>query len=108
MDAPQFDPVLVAQAKLAVAAFCGGMLRLLFKPAASIGKTGWLLFGCVTCGFYGSSPFMRWWDLDQSYAGAVGALLGFVGLSFAEGLLKAVDTLDLKAWVSRWAKGSGE
>ncbi len=112
MDAPQFDPALVAQAKLAAASFCGGMVRLIFKPAASIIKTGWLLFGCVTCGFYGSTPFMHWWNIDHPDAatvGAVGALLGFVGLSFAEGLLKAMDNLDLKAWLARWAtKGTGE
>jgi hypothetical protein len=107
VDAPQFDPVWVAHAKIAFAALCGGILRLLFRPAASFLKSVWLLFGCVTCGFYGTDPFMRWWEFDATYAGAVGALLGFVGLSLAEALLKALDNLDLKAWAARWsAKGT--
>jgi hypothetical protein len=109
VDAPQLDPSWIDHAKIAFAALCGGILRLLFRPATSFLKSIWLLFGCVTCGFYGTPPMMRWWEFDPSYAGAVGALLGFVGLSFAEGLLKAIDTVDFKAWVARWAsKGTSE
>lgn len=107
MDTGGFDiSWLVANAKIAFAALCGGVVRLLFKPAANFLKTIWLLFGCVTCGYYGTVPSMRWFELDDAYAGAVGALLGFIGLSLAEGLLRAADTFDLKALIARWAKGT--
>lgn len=81
------------------------MIRLLFRPAKGekashrILKSIWLLFGCVTCGFYGTPPIMEWWAFSESYAGAVGALLGLLGLSIAEGLLKAVDGFEFKAWI---------
>jgi hypothetical protein len=64
-------------------------------------KTIWLLFGCVTCGFYGTPVLMRWWGLDTDYAGAVGAVLGFVGLSFAEGGLRAADNWSTKLF-EKW------
>lgn len=101
MDAPQFDPEWMAHAKIAFAALCGGLVRLLFKPTTSLLKTAWLLFGCVTCGYYGTVPTLRWFEMDLTYAGAVGALLGFIGLSLAEGLLKAVDGIDIKGWLLR-------
>ena len=101
MDAPQIDPWWLVHAKLAFAALCGGLLRLFYKPAASFFRTGWLLFGCVTCGYFGTPALMRWWEIDAEFSGAVGALVGFIGLSFAEGLLKAVDSIDLKAWILR-------
>lgn len=96
--------VVVAHLKLAFAALCGGMIRLLFRPAQSFIKSIWLLFGCVTCGFWGTPPIMDWFALGDSYAGAVGALLGLVGLSLAEGLLKAVDGFDWKEWILRIVK----
>jgi hypothetical protein len=108
MDTPDFDPAWLEHAKLAFAAFCGGVLRLLFRPAQSFLKSIWLLFGCVTCGFYGTPAIMRWWEMDQAFVGAIGALLGFLGLSIAEGLLKAVDGADFKAWVARWVRKEGE
>jgi hypothetical protein len=101
MDAPQIDPWWLVHAKLAFAALCGGFLRLLFKPATSLLKMGWMLCGCVTCGYFGTPAIMAWWDIGPDFSGAVGALTGFVGLSFAEGLLKALDSIDLKAWLLR-------
>lgn len=99
MDAPTVDPAWVAHAKLAFAALCGGMLRLFFRPATSFLQSLWLLFGCVTCGYYGTPAVMHWWELDESYVGAVGALVGFIGLSIAEGMLKAVDGFEFKSWL---------
>ena len=96
MDASSVDPAWLVHAKLAFAAFCGGMTRLLFRPAASFLKTIWLLFGCVTCGYYGTPVVMRWWELDDAYAGALGAAIGFIGLSLAEAALRAADKLDVK------------
>lgn len=95
------DPGLVASIKIAVASLAGGIVRLLFKPAENLFKTVWLLVGCVTCGFYGTPAIMKWWGLDPEYAGAIGAALGLVGLSFAQGALKAADKLDLIAWIKR-------
>lgn len=96
MEPTPIDPSWLVHVKLAFAAFCGGMTRLLFRPAATFLKTIWLLFGCVTCGYYGTPVVMRWWELDGAYAGALGAAIGFIGLSIAEGALGAADKLDLK------------
>lgn len=99
------DPAWLAHTKLAVASLCGGLTRLFIRPVEgeslrhSVLKSTWMLFGCVTCGFYGTHPLMSWLDLSDSYTGAIGALLGFVGLSFAEGFLKAVEAFDFRAWL---------
>jgi hypothetical protein len=93
------DPSWAVHAKLAFAAFCGGMTRLLFRPAATFLKTVWLLFGCMTCGYYGTPLVMHWWTLDSSYVGAVGASIGFIGLSVAEAALRSADKLDLREWL---------
>ena len=92
------DPDLVEGAKIAFASLCGGVTRLLFKPAETIVKTIWLLIGCVTCGFYGTPAVMKWWAMDPEYAGAIGAALGLVGLSFAQGALMAADKMDVISW----------
>lgn len=97
----EVDPGVVANAKIAVASLFGGIIRLSFKPAETILKTVWLLIGCVTCGFYGTPAIVKWWALDAEYAGAIGAVLGLVGLSFAQGALKAADKFDLSAWFHR-------
>lgn len=101
MDSPNIDPAWMVHIKIAVAAACGGVVRLLFKPATSFVKTVWLLFGCVTCGFYGTPALVKWWAIDVEYVGAVGALLGFIGLSFAEGALRAADELNVTDWLVR-------
>ncbi len=93
------DPDMVENAKVAFAALCGGITRLLFKPAESIRKTIWLLFGCVTCGFYGTLPVLRLLGLDTDYSGAIGAALGLVGLSLAQGALTAADKFDVWQWL---------
>lgn len=87
------------------------MTRLLFRPATSFLKTIWLLFGCVTCGYYGTPVISYWWSLDAQYTGALGAAIGFVGLSIAEAFLRAADKFDarelLRAWLTRGGdKGS--
>lgn len=97
------DPEILENAKIAFAALCGGITRLLFKPAENIRKTIWLLFGCVTCGYYGTPALMRWWSIDVSYAGAIGATLGLVGLSLAQGAVLAADRFDLLAWLKNRA-----
>lgn len=95
------DPSWMVHAKLAFASLCGGIVRLLFRPATSLLKTLWLLFGCVTCGFYGTPVALRLLALDpEAYAGAVGALVGFMGLSFAERALRTADKIDLLAWLA--------
>ncbi|MXP24802.1 hypothetical protein GRI39_01915 [Altererythrobacter indicus] len=101
MDQHNFDPAWLVHAKLAGASLCGGMVRLLLRPASSFLKSLWLLFACVTCGFYGTFPAMAWLGVDVEYVGAVGALLGLLGISFAEGMLKAVDSFNFRAWLER-------
>ena len=103
MDAPQVDPAWIVHAKLAFASLCGGIVRLIFRPAANLLKTIWLLFGCVTCGFYGTPVLANWLSAGIEYVGAIGALLGFIGLSFAEGALRAADRFDVAGWIARRA-----
>lgn len=98
----------MAHVKLAVAALCGGIMRLFFRPAQSMLHTLWLLFGCVTCGYYGTPVTLDWWGIDQSYSGAVGALIGFVGLSIAEGILRGVDGFNIGNVVRFMVKKEGE
>lgn len=101
MEPPQVDIWWLTQVKLAFAALCGGMVRLIFRPAGGETvliralKSMWMLFGCVTCGFFFTPPMMHWWNFDASYSGAVGAVLGFVGLSLADGVLRSVDGFNL-------------
>jgi hypothetical protein len=101
MQPPDIDPALMANIKLGFASLCGGMLRLFFRPATTFFKNIWLLFGCVTCGFFGTPVLRDWGSFDPSYDGAIGALAGFLGLSFAEALLKFVDDFEFKAWILR-------
>lgn len=42
---------------------------------------------------------MRWWSLEADYVGAVGASIGFIGLSVAEAALRSADKLDLREWL---------
>ena len=98
------DPEILANAKIAFAALCGGITRLLFKPASSVRKTMWLLFGCVTCGYYGTPVFCHWMAIDADYAGAVGALLGLVGLSFAQAAFTFAEKIDMVDW---WVRFKG-
>lgn len=99
MDAPAVDPVLLAHAKLAVASLCGGIVRLLVRPGQTFLHSMWMLFGCVTCGFYGTPIVMHWLALGEDYVGGIGAAIGFIGLTLAEAFLKAVEGFDLKAWL---------
>lgn len=98
---------------LAFASFCGGVMRLMFRPASGetakqrLLKSVWLLFGCVTCGYYGTPVTMAWCGIDQSYSGAVGALLGFIGLSIAEGTLKGVDGFQIVNLLRFFIKNDG-
>lgn len=91
------SPEILANSKIAFAALCGGITRLLFKPASSVRKTLWLLFGCVTCGYYGTPVFCHWLSITPDYAGAVGALLGLVGLSFAQAAFSFAEEIDMLA-----------
>lgn len=95
------DPTLAANAKIALGAGAGGIVRMALRPARSLSQTALLLFSCITCGFYGARPFIGWAALPVDYAGAVGALFGFIGLSFAEAALK----FDFAALLVRWLGG---
>lgn len=82
------DPGVVANAKIAAGAAAGGLVRVFLRPGRTLGQTLLLLASCITCGFYSTRPLIDWWDLPTDYAGAVGALAGFLGLSVAEAALK--------------------
>lgn len=82
------DPAVAHNAKIAIGAAGGGLVRVFLRPARTLGQTILLLISCIACGFYGARPLIDLWHLPVDYAGAVGALAGFIGLSFAEALLK--------------------
>ena len=84
----EFDPTVVANAKIAAGAAGGGIVRIFLRPARSLTQTLMLLASCITCGFYATKPVIDFWTLPADYAGAVGALTGFLGLSVAEAALK--------------------
>lgn len=93
------DPDWAVHAKLALASLGGGIVRLYVKPATSLLRTVGHLFSCMTCGYYGTPVVMYWWGIDQSLVGAVGAGMGFLGLSVAEAALRWADKLDLREWL---------
>ena len=104
MDAaPPIDPWWLVHLKLAGASLCGGIVRLIFRPTDSIIKAVWLLFGCVTCGYFGTPVAVRYWEAGPDLVGAVGALVGFVGLTVAGAVLRATEALDLRALIARIA-----
>jgi len=81
------DPSLLAQAKLALASFFGGMVRLFLRPAASLLQSVGLVLSCVVCGYYFTPPVMMYFELQADWSGAVGALIGLAGLSIAEAVI---------------------
>lgn len=101
------SPDMVAHAKLAIASFAGGAVRLFLRPlpgdtmAERLLKSVWCVFCCVTCGFYATPVVVDWLNLSNEWRDGIGAILGLVGLSFAEGLLKAIEGIDIKAWLLR-------
>jgi hypothetical protein len=102
------DPQTTASIKIALSAGAGGMVRMFLRPARSLAQTVLLLVSCITCGFFGTQPVIALWGLPVSYAGAVGALLGFIGLSIAEGALKALDAFDFRALLAGFLKEKSE
>lgn len=91
------DPDIIANSKIALAAFMGGLVRMFIRPAQNLTQAALLISSCVTCGFFMTRPIIDWWHLPVDYAGAIGALCGLLGLSLAEGMLRAVDGLNFKA-----------
>ena len=79
MDFPPISP----EAKIIIAAFGGGMIRLFLKPAQSLMRSVWLVACCVVCGYYFTPIAIMAGGLDESWTGAMGALIGLVGLSVA-------------------------
>lgn len=94
----EIDPAVVANAKIAAGAAAGGLVRVFLRPARTLGQTLLLLASCISCGFYSTRPLIDWWHLPTDYAGAVGALTGFLGLSVAEAALK----LNFRELISRF------
>ncbi len=50
----------------------------------------------------GTPVVAYWWELDPNYYGAMGAAIGFIGLSIAEAFLRAGDRLDVKELLRSW------
>lgn len=101
-------PEMVAHAKLAIASFAGGAVRVFLRPISGatvverLLKSVWCVFCCVTCGFYAAPVVVDWLGFTgEGWREGMGALIGLLGLSFAEGMLKAIEGIDLKAWMLR-------
>ncbi len=101
MAEPFSAAALVPHAKIALAALLGGMVRLFLRPTRTVGSTVMLLTSCVTCGYFGQPVISYAMDLPARFDGAVGAILGLIGVSIAEGVLKGVDRLDFKTLLLR-------
>lgn len=117
MDAPQLEPEWLSNAKLLIASLLGGVVHLYFKfrreehesrTQAAVHSI-WLLFGCVTCGFYATPAVVAWVRLNPEYRDGMAAIIGLVGMTFAKRLLQAAEGLNLKELIVKWAtKGAGK
>lgn len=101
MDFPEIVAGLAPHAKVAASAFFGGVVRMFLRPARSLTQTAMLLTSCVTCGYFGQPVASFMLGLPERFDGAMGALMGLIGVSIAEGMLKAADKADLAHWFSR-------
>lgn len=101
MDEPSFLVGIVPHAKVAAASFFGGVVRMFLRPAKSLAQTTLLLISCVTCGYFGQPVASYFLGLPERFDGAMGALIGLVGVSLAQGLLKTADKADFAHWLSR-------
>lgn len=105
MDITPILAGVAPHAKVAAAAFFGGVVRMFLRPARSLTQTALLLTSCVTCGYFGQPVASYFLSLPERFDGAIGALIGLVGVSLAQGLLKMADKFDFHAWL---AKGKSE
>lgn len=99
-----FDPSIAAQAKVSAAALMGGVVRMFLHPAKGLMQAAMLLLSCVIVGGFATPVVMDLWDVPADYAGAMGAALGFAGLSVAQAVLRGLDSLDLSGWLSIFQK----
>lgn len=74
---------------------------MFLRPARSLTQTALLLTSCVTCGYFGQPVASYLLGLPERFDGAMGALIGLIGVSLAEGALKAADKADIAAWFTR-------
>jgi len=101
------DPELLATLKLLGAAACGGVVRMFLRPAKTLTSSALLLISCIIVGGYGTHPALWWLGLGEEFAGAMGAALGFIGLSIAQAALgwadrlKQVDAATVFDWLMR-------
>lgn len=87
---------LAPHAKIAAAAFAGGIVRLFLRPASTIMQGILLISSCVTCGYYGQPVASYMMGMPDKFDTAISALVGLMGVSFAQAMLKAMDRLDLR------------
>ena len=87
------DPEILATLKLIGAAACGGVVRMFLRPAKTLTSSALLLASCIILGVYGAHPALWWLGLGDEFAGAVGAAIGFIGLSIAQAVLGWADGL---------------
>lgn len=104
------DPELIQTLKLLGAAACGGIVRMFLRPAKTLTSSALLIISCMIVGGFGTHPVLWWLGLGEEFAGAVGAGLGFIGLSIAQAVLgwadrlKHVDGATVIDWLMRRPK----
>lgn len=90
---------ILAHAKIALAGFAGGMVRMFLRPAKSWRQAAMLILACTSCGYFGQPVASHLMGLPAQFDGAIGALLGLVGVSLCEKALKWADAADLSRWL---------
>lgn len=101
------DPETAAILKLVGASACGGVVRMFLRPAKTLMSSLLLIISCMIVGGFGTHPALWWLGLDTDFAGAMGAALGFIGLSLAQAALswadklKQMDIATVAGWFAR-------
>lgn len=94
-----FDPRLAAEVRVGLAAFTGGLIYHAIRPASSALKAATRILASVLAGLIFTEPTMLYFSIPQAYAGAVGAGIGLLGLTIASNALRAVEKIDLLAFL---------
>ena len=97
----------LAQAKVMIASFLGGMVRLFLRPSTTLLRSIGLVACCVTLGFYFTPMAMDYFNLPEEWIGGVGALIGLVGLSVADALVHFNYSKIADHWLNRGAPKEG-
>jgi hypothetical protein len=100
------DPAILAQMKLAFSSFLGAAIRLFLRPVEGFSRAVFCVVCSVACGWAFTETVLLLFNLDEVYAGGVGAALGTIGLSIAESVIRGFEKIELSSIISSWFKKS--